>query len=115
MGADPVDVRLIGGQLWVTISGEDQIALVDPATGVVVDTIVVGDRPWKVVEAFDAAWVSNHGDGQTASSIMRIDVTSHEVGEPIPVGVWPDEIAVGTDQLFVGNFTSRSISVIDPG
>jgi hypothetical protein len=29
--------------------------------------------------------------------------------------VLPDEIAVGPDDLFVGNFGSRSISVIDPG
>jgi DNA-binding beta-propeller fold protein YncE len=46
---------------------------------------------------------------------MRIDPTSNAVGEPIAVGVLPDEIAVGTDDLFVGNFGSRSISVIDPG
>jgi YVTN family beta-propeller protein len=94
VGADPVDVRLIGGQLWVTVSGEDKVVLVDPASGAVAETIEVGDRPWKVVEGFGAVWVSNHGDGQA---------------------VLPDEIAVGTDDLFVGNFGSRSISVIDPG
>jgi YVTN family beta-propeller protein len=115
VGADPVDVRLIGGQLWVTVSGEDKLALVDPATGAVAESIEVGDRPWKVVDGFGAVWVSNHGDGQAVSSIMRIDPTSHAVGDPIPVGVMPDEIAVGTDDLFVGNFGSRSISVIDPG
>ena len=37
------------------------------------------------------------------------------VGVAVRVGAVVDEIAVGTDQLFVGNFASRSISVIDPG
>jgi hypothetical protein len=115
VGTDPVDVRLIGGQLWVTVSGEDRIALVDPSSGAVSESIDVGDRPWKVIDGFGAVWVSNHGDAQTASSVMRIDPTSRAVGEPIPVGVLPDEIAVGPDDLFVGNFGSRSISVIDPG
>ena len=38
--------------------------------------------------------VSNYGDGQTASSVMRIDPANRTAGEPIPVGVMPDEIAV---------------------
>jgi len=76
---------LISGQLWVTVSGEDRVALVDSASGAVAESIDVGDRPWKVVDGFGAVWVSNHGDGQTASSVVRIDPTSREVGEPIPV------------------------------
>ncbi len=62
-------------------------------------------------EGFGAVWVTNQGDG----TVVRIDPSTLEVGEPIPVGARPDEIAVGTDHLYVGNVGSRSISVIDPG
>jgi streptogramin lyase len=115
IGQRPVDVRLIAGQLWVTISAEDRIMLIDPASGAATTSIQVGDNPWKVDEGFGAVWMTNQGDGQSAGSVMRIDPTTYEVSEPIPVGVKPDEITVGTDHLFVGNVGSRSISVIDPG
>jgi streptogramin lyase len=115
IGERPVDVRLLAGQLWVTVSGEDRIALVDPTSGTTTASIDVGDSPWKVDEGFGAVWVTNQGDGQSIGSVMRIDPTTHEVGEPIAVGVKPDEIAIGADHVFVGNVGSQTISVIDPG
>ena len=112
VGANPVDVRLIGGQLWVTVSGEDRIALIDPASGAETGSIQVGQSPWKVEEGFGAVWVSNQGDGlgdahrPVHAGGRRTDPRRGQARTRSPSA---------PTSLFVGNFGSRSISVIDPG
>lgn len=56
------------------------------------------------------AWISN----RLSDGILRVDLESEEVSDPIPVGVDPLDVAVGSGRVFVGNAGSTDLSVVDP-
>jgi streptogramin lyase len=109
----PVDVALINGRLWVTLSDTDQVAVLDPNTLEEKGRYAVGDEPWKVAHGFDSVWVTNRGTTNNPGTVSRLDPETGERLQPdIQVGFKPDELAVGAQELYVGNRGDNSVSVL---
>jgi peptide/nickel transport system substrate-binding protein len=88
----------------------DSVGVLDPASGEVVATVGLEERPGSVAASADAAWVTN----PDVDTVTRIDPDEQEVRDSIPVGETPTGIAVGFDAVWVVNSGERSVSRISP-
>ena len=59
VAGEPLDVLKVGDELWVTLRQAGEIAVIDPASGAIVDRFAVGASPHMMVEAFGSVWVTN--------------------------------------------------------
>ncbi len=82
-----------GGDLVVVGTGDDQLVVIDPATGRVDRRIVVGLQPAAVAVAPGGsnAVVADSGSGQ----LTEVDLRTGRVTRSVPVGSVPDAVAVG--------------------
>lgn len=78
------------GHLWVPSIGNGTLTVVDPASGRVVASVDLDDRPdeqrfrswpWRAVVGDDAVWVSD----RRAGTVVRVDAGSREVTHRVPV------------------------------
>ena len=81
-GSWPVALARWGELLLVAQAGRDSVALVDPALGIVVDAIEVGDEPATIVVDGDVAYVALGGRGEVA----KLDLSSRAVVGRVDVG-----------------------------
>ena len=108
----PVGALAVGlDAVWV-INSAGTVSRLDPANGMVVATIVVGEDPTAIAIGAGAVWVANHGDG-TVTRIDPIDPT-HAVKTTITVGEGPTAIAVEAGAVWVANDFADSVVRIDP-
>jgi streptogramin lyase len=111
----PVSAALVNGNLWVTASKDDEVAVLDPDTLVEKARYRVGDEPWKIAAGLGSVWITNKSSSapNQVGTLSRLDP---ETGKPqqddIRVGAKPDELAVGPDAIYVANVGDSSISVI---
>jgi DNA-binding beta-propeller fold protein YncE/mono/diheme cytochrome c family protein len=81
-GSWPVALARWGELILVAQAGRDSVALVDPALGIVVDAIEVGDEPATIVVDGDVAYVALGGRGQVA----KLDLSGRTVVGRVDVG-----------------------------
>jgi streptogramin lyase len=111
----PVSAALVNGNLWVTVSKNDEIAVLDPDTLAEKRRYRVGDEPWKIAVGLGSVWITNKSSSapNQVGTLSRLDPeTGQRQQDDIRVGVKPDELAVGPDTIYVANVGDNSISVI---
>jgi YVTN family beta-propeller protein len=92
----PKDIAAGAGGVWVTSQLDDTVSRIDPATNEITATVAVGRGAAGVAIGAGSVWVANSVGG----SVSRIDPRTLRV-ETIDVEGSPDEIAVGTDAVWV--------------
>ncbi|MFL6030620.1 MAG: BTAD domain-containing putative transcriptional regulator, partial [Gaiellaceae bacterium] len=97
--------------VWV-VNSAGTVSRLDPATGAVAPSIVVGEEPSAIAIAAGAVWVANHRDG----TVTRIDPlgASRAVTTTITVGDGPAAVAGNADAVWVANELGDTVSRIDP-
>jgi YVTN family beta-propeller protein len=89
----------------------NQVALIDPETGRVVDAIQVGTRPDSVAAGGGSVWVGNLDD----KTVTRIDARRRTVLRHIPLdNRTPTGLAFGFGALWVAHGRLGQLSQIDP-
>jgi streptogramin lyase len=64
VGAGPVNLHVVGGDVWVPNDQDDTLWRLDGATGAVRETIATGPNPAVVAGAAGDVWVSIFEGGQ---------------------------------------------------
>jgi len=104
-----------GDRLYVVGQESNQLVVVDPEAGKVLEKIGVGERPHSVVLSRDgrSAFVSN----QWADNIFEIDLASGEVIDTLQGGSGPAGMVISSDgeMLYCANSFSSDISVFNLG
>lgn len=129
------------GRIYVSLSRNNTVAVVNPETKTLEKEILVGIAPYTVLQAQGKLYVSNWGGrwpsegdttGPTADNravvdpetgiastgtVSVIDLASDAVIKEIEVGLHPSGMALSPDgtQLYVANANSDTVSVIDTG
>ena len=102
-----------GSRLYVVGQESNQIVVVDPLAGKVLEKIEVGDRPHTLALSPDgqSAYVSN----QWADNIYRIDLEDSRITDTLAGGSGPAGMVVGKEgiYLYVVNSYSSDISIFD--
>ncbi len=76
VGVNPTDVVVDSTGIWVSLTGENRVARIDPRTHVLDPRqFPVGVRPWTLALGGGFLWVSHEGDG----SLRRIDPTHRDL------------------------------------
>jgi YVTN family beta-propeller protein len=97
--------------VWVTNSGGDSVARIDPHTNRPVGRpVVTGASPQSLAVGGGSLWVANHD----ALTVTRINPASGKVVADIPVPSEPHRVAYGAGAAWVGNWHDNSVSRIDP-
>jgi YVTN family beta-propeller protein len=141
-GSDPCGLALSGdgSKAYVCLSISNQLAVVDLASGMVIQQIPVGIAPWDVVLAPSGklAWVSDWGGrwptkgDLTASSagtavvvdtrgvaasgaVSLINLATGAESAQVPTGLHPSDLALSHNgkTLFVANANSDTVTVIN--
>lgn len=112
----PVGTRPFGlgfapdGRLFVGNVGSNDVTVIDPASGEVLATLHVGDRPYGVAFAAGRAFVSN----QYAGTVSVIALDTLEPLAELAVGEYPEGIAATSDgRIAVANWFDNTLSLID--
>ncbi len=102
-----------GNRLYVVGQESNEVVVVDPLAGKVLEKIAVGERPHSFVLGKDGktGFVSN----QWADNIYRIDLEKGEVTDTLKTGSGPAGMAISLDgdYLWCANSYSSDVSVID--
>lgn len=99
-----------GGQLFVTGTGRDAVAVVYPFQTQVAGTILAGRTPGVMAASPDLLFVANPNSGE----VTVMEIRTHKVRAIVPVGQKPNRIIVTPDNAFalVLNEASGDIAVI---
>ena len=102
-----------GNKLFVIGQESNQLVLVDPHEGKVIEKIDVGERPHTVVLSKDgqSAFITN----QWADNIYQIDLSSSRIVDTLATGSGPAGMVLSPEgeYLYVVNSYSSNISVFD--
>jgi len=74
-----------------TVVEPNFVALIDPRSNSVVDTVQVGARPLGVAVGEGSVWVANQDD----TTLSRIDAATHDLVRTITLDATPTGVAVG--------------------
>jgi streptogramin lyase len=89
----------------------NSVAVIDPATNDLVDTIQVGLRPQPIAAGGGAVWVGNLDE----RNLTRIDARSRRPAGTIPLdGRSPTGLAFDRGTVWVGHGLLGSVSLVDP-
>lgn len=97
-----------GAGLWRTDPDGGAVQQLDPATGEVLQRVVVGGEPWSVVVDDRGAWV---GD-RAGERVLHVDAETGEVDRTVAVGRFPHGMALGDGRLWVTNFEDGTLTTI---
>lgn len=99
-----------GGQLFVTGSGLDAVAIVYPYQTQVAGTILAGRNPGVMAASPELLFVANPDSGE----VTVMEIRTHKIRSVVPVGQRPNRIIVTPDNAFalVLNEVSGDIAVI---
>ena len=75
----------------------NSVAIIDPGSNTVVDSVPVGIRPAAVAVGEGSIWVANTED----ETVSRIDARTRELIRTIPVGEYPSDVAVADGSAWV--------------
>jgi YVTN family beta-propeller protein len=123
VGNDPAGIAVNSqtNRVYVANKGSDSVSVLNASTNAVVATIAVGSRPEGVAvdESANRVYVTNSGDGTISvldgavNAEIDMDGNAENGVTRIAVGRSPRSVAVGSDSVYVANYESRSVSVID--
>jgi YVTN family beta-propeller protein len=88
----------------------DSVAVIDPATNLVVDEIPVGARPSGIAVGEGSVWVGNRDD----NTLLRIDPRSRKVIRTIGLAVEPGAVAVAAQSVWVAIRAGDAVLRVDP-
>ena len=98
------------GRLFVGNVGSNDVTVIDPASGEVLATVPVGERPYGVAFAAGRAFVTNQYEN-TLSVIALADLSPVAT---LDTGEYPEGIAATHDgRIAVANWFDNTLSVID--
>lgn len=115
LGADPqgVAVNPSTGRVYVALSGEGSLSVVDGFEGRVLAVVTGLKRPRGVAvnPTTDRVYVTDTGAGR----LLVIDGTSNETLVSLPMGSYPDAVAVDPEanRIYVANAGDGSLSILD--
>ena len=116
VGADPSDVLVSEGAVWVAAA--QGVSRIDPATGTKTSTVAAGPRP-RLAAGFGSIWAANNDP--SGVSVTRIDARTGQVEATIPItvtapAVKPTQLTVGAGAVWViaSNTTANQLLRIDP-
>ena len=88
----------------------DGAGAVNPVTGQVSSSVIVGSGPAAIAAGAGSIWVTNGADG----TVTRIDPHGPHVEQTLAVGSLPAGIGYGAGAVWVANALDGSVSRIDP-
>ena len=117
-GVKPYYTAAIGTTVYVTNSASNTVTIINATTNTVTATVSVGSYPRGIKAHGTDLYVANYGDPNYGGgdSISVIDSTNNTLSETImlPIGSsGPRGVAVLGDYIYVTNYRSHNISVID--
>ena len=92
------------------VASPSSVALIDPRTNRVIETIRVGDRPTRIVARGDAVWIL-HPDIRTLTLVSRAE---RKVLGTVGLGGAPSGLAVDRHGVWVTDALTGTITLIDP-
>jgi YVTN family beta-propeller protein len=114
VGADVTDIAIGFGSVWVADGNDGTITRIDPRLNAIEATLNLGRMdPMSLNPVFFVAIGPTRVWATRGGRVLRIDPTSNEVDERIPVGN-PIGLATGADSVFVTTLDERVLR-IDPG
>jgi YVTN family beta-propeller protein len=87
----------------------NSVAVIDPDSNRVVDTVPVGIRPASIAAGEGAIWVGNFDD----RTLSRVDPNTRRVVSNIRLEATPTGVAVGARAVWVANGLSGSVTRVD--
>jgi YVTN family beta-propeller protein len=87
----------------------NSVALIDPKTNKVIDSIGVGLRPGPIASGEGSVWIGNLDD----RTLSRIDLRSRRVTANISLGATPTGVAVGEGAVWVAHGLRGQLSRVD--
>lgn len=115
VGTHPKGVAAGANRVYVGLHDAAQVKVIDRANNTVVDTwdtkatAGLGRYANGVAISHGRVYVANR-NGNNVSAIL---ISNHADVRTIPVGVHPFGVAAGSDYVFVANFDSESVTIID--
>jgi len=119
VGTTPRGAAVRGDQAfaYVTISGDNQIKVIDTATNTVAQTVSTGTTPFGVAVSHDGSRVYVANQGSTTVSVYDAHATTGQLtaAGTITAGTAPRALTLNSDgtRLYVANQTSGTVSVIN--
>ncbi|MGZ8623927.1 MAG: ABC transporter substrate-binding protein, partial [Actinomycetota bacterium] len=112
LAGEPSGVAFTPSGVWVSVApaGIARVDPADPHLSVTLTYQAVGNGPTAVLSAFGSIWVANHLDG----TVSRLNPSTGEPVDLIPVRDGSNALAASADLLWVANELDGSISAIDP-
>ncbi len=113
VGAAPLRLQELDGDLWVSVFGDGRVVQVDPGRGEVVSSVRLGREPEGLAVAEGDLWVVDQARG----ALVRMERGT--VTDRVPVGFGP-RLAVdaalpdGSDGLWVGVYDEDRVVRVDP-
>ena len=101
---------LARGDSSAVVVPPNSVAVIDPESNRVVDSVPVGLRPGPVAVGLGSLWVGNIDD----KSVTRIDLRTHDLVKTISLAATPTAIAVGEGAVWVAHGLRGRITRIDP-
>ncbi|MCU1658656.1 MAG: extracellular solute-binding protein, partial [Pseudonocardiales bacterium] len=106
-----VVLRPSGGSTGLKALSENQLGIIDPSNGHLIDHVNIDAGPTAIAAGFGSIWTTN----TDANTVTQIDAASRQIiNTAIPVGVAPSAIAAGPDSMWVTNSGDGTVSRIDP-
>jgi YVTN family beta-propeller protein len=113
-----LDINPERNLIFVANRDSNNVTVIDGNTDTVTSTVSAGVKPYAVAcikTLTGNTYVTNHGIG-TTSTVTVIDPTFSTTEEP--VGIYPASLSIETllpkSKVYVGNYGSDDVSVIDP-
>lgn len=88
----------------------NSVALIDPSSNRIVDSIRVGDSPGPIDAATGALWVLNRNN----RTLTKIDPRTREVVDTVGLGTGPANMSAGASGVWVTDVCGQTLLRIDP-
>jgi peptide/nickel transport system substrate-binding protein len=103
-------VTLGDDEVWVANEYDGTVMEVNPAAGIVVATIKVGNGPGAIASGYGSVWVANLTD----YTLSRIDEATGGIVATIALGSAPAGLAAGDHGIWVASAESGRLLFVDP-
>ena len=110
VGGWPRGIAFADDLLWVSVSDQDRIAVIDPFSRRVVDRIAGCGNPREVRAGEGAVWVSCADE----SKVAAIDTSSRSVEAAVDVRGAPFGLGVGEGKVWAGSLEEGLLTPIEP-
>jgi YVTN family beta-propeller protein/VCBS repeat-containing protein len=113
-GASPSGVAMVGDLAYVANQGSNTVTVINTKTGAVVGSpIVVGSAPTGILANADGSkvYVAN----RTSGTVSVIRTSDNTVIGSVQVGTNPEQMVINGTRLYVTNYGSSNVSVVDIG